>query len=111
MSDNDSNRYFRLTRRMCEELREAFEGASYDGSDYAWENVKSKFDAGAESKSGVRIDLESMNERASEHLLRVMKYVESRTFHKQAGDALRQRINILNNHLGVSAVDRLGELM
>jgi hypothetical protein len=105
------SRYIRLTRRMCVELRVAFGQAKYDGSRYEWDKVQETLEGGANSKSGTRLDLNYFPVGASEHLLVLLKLVEAGTFHKQAGDALRARIAILNDHLGVSAVDRLGELM
>lgn len=112
MSEADvSSRYIRLTRRMCVELHAVFVQAKYDGSKYEWDKVQETLDGGLNSKSGTRLDLGYFPVGASEHLLVLLKIVEAGTFHKQAGDALRTRIAILNDHLGVSAVDRLGELM
>lgn len=101
----------KLTQRMCVDMREVFENATYDGALYEWDKVKRTLDGGAESKTGTRVDLERLTEGAKLHLLTLMKIVLEKTFHKQQYDALRVRISALNDNLGISAVDRLGEIL
>ena len=104
-------RHLLLTPRMCADLREVFERAEYDGSEHGWERVRTALDTGMKSKSGTRLELVYVPGDAKEHILDLMKIVAGTTFHKKLSDALRIRIDLLNAHLGVSAVDRLGELM
>jgi len=104
------SQYVQLTRRMCVELLSAF-GGTYDASIYEWAKIQETLNNGISSRSGTRVDLNSFPLEATEHLLALFKVVEAGTFHKQSGDALRARIALLNDYLGVSAVDRLSELM
>jgi hypothetical protein len=113
MSDETENelRYMKLTTRMCRCLFLAFRKGEYEGSSFEWDRVKKTLEYGKECSSGTRVDLRYMPIGAKEHLLKLMKQVERETYHKQLADAFRARISLLNDHLGVSAVDRLGEIM
>lgn len=110
MTDENELRNIKLTARMCRNMYHAFVTGDYDGSTFEWSKVKSILEYGKDCSSGTRVDLRYMPDGVKEHLLKLMKLVERKTYHKQLGDALRARISMLNDHLGVSAVDRLGEI-
>ena len=99
----DEHRYIKLTARMCWDLRDVFVKADYDGSEYAWERVKDHLDAGAESKSGTRLELKLLPVEAKEHLLKLMKIVEGETFHKQASYHLHFLLMLVALHILLNA--------
>lgn len=104
--------HLQLTNRMCVRLQAIHVDDDLTGiSNSTWETLRTTLQTGARSKTGTRIDLTWYSEAGLHHLLRLLKILEQKTAHKQVGEALRARINTLNNHLGISAVDRLGELM
>lgn len=104
-------RYMKFTQRMCRAMYLAYTRADYGTSSFEWDRVLRILDTGKATSSPTRVDLMFLNEKAKHHLLDLMKIVEKQTCHKQLGDALRSRIATLNDHLGISAVDRLGDIL
>jgi ribosome assembly protein YihI (activator of Der GTPase) len=100
-----------LSKRMCSELNQEFTRDKRDDEYPGWYKLKRILDYGLGTKTGTTVDLNYTDEESLIYLLDLFKRVEKRSFHKQLVDALRDRIEILSSKLGVSAIDRLGEII
>lgn len=109
--DNDRPKSLHLSKRMCSELNRDFTHDKRNDDYPGWYQLKRILDAGAMSKSGTTVDLQYANADTLTYMLDLLKRAEKRLFHKQLVDAMRTRISVLSDRLGVSAVDRLGEIV
>ena len=111
MTEEKAATSFHLSKRMCVELNREFQ-VDVRADDYpGWYPLKRILDYGVQTKTGTTVDLVYTAEETLVYLLDLFKRVEKRSFHKQLVDALRARIELISNKLGVSAIDRLGEIL
>lgn len=110
MTDSSQPTSVHLSKRMCYELNRDFQTDNRDDGYPGWYSLKRVIDLGLGSKSGTTVDMSYATDDTLIYLLDLFKRVEKRSFHKQLVDAIRQRISVLSDRLGVSAIDRLGEI-
>jgi hypothetical protein len=111
MTEENAITSIHLSKRMCLELNREFAADDRDDEYPGWYPLKRILDYGKQTKTGTTVDLVYTAEETLTYLLDLFKRVEKRSFHKQLVDALRDRIEILSRKLGVSAIDRLGEII
>lgn len=105
---------FLLTRRMCIEMLRIFEADmrhEISEQDDVWYKVKRLLETGKSSTNGTTVDMKYTPEEELTYLLDLMKRVEKWCYHKQMIDGLRVRIESVSSRLGISAIDRLGEVL
>lgn len=109
-----SAKKFLITRRMCIEMLRIFNSDMKHADteqDDSWYKVKRLLETGKSATNGTIVDMEYTPDEVMTYLLDLMKRVEKWCYHKQMLDGLRIRIESVSAHLGISAIDRLGEVL